>query len=202
MIKIIILVILAYLIGSIPSGIIVSKLFYHTDIREHGSGNSGASNVGRVFGFKAGLGVFLFDFLKGALAVWLPSLLHIDAPELLLGAAAILGHVYPIFAGFKGGKAVATSAGVAFAYNPLFLFINFPVIFGIVLYFTSMMSVASLTAITTALILSLFLKDWVFTLLIFGIWVMVIYRHKDNITRIKNGTENKINWGLGAKKEN
>lgn len=199
MIEIILLLIASYLLGSIPGGILIGKLFYKTDIREHGSGNSGASNAWRVLGWKAGVGAFLIDFLKGTLAFSLPAIFNVAIPGIIFGVLAIIGHVYPIFAGFKGGKAVATSAGVAFAYSPLFLFINFPVIFFIVLYLTSTISISSIVAITTALIFSFFLNDWLFVLFVFLIWLFIIYRHKDNIKRIKDGTESKVSWGLGSK---
>ena len=112
-----IIFILAYLLGSIPSGLIVGKVFYNTDIREHGSGNLGGTNTFRVLGVKAGLIVTIADILKGTLSASLPFLFSQfttipDIHPLLVGVFAVIGHMYPIFAGFRGGKAVATSAGV------------------------------------------------------------------------------------------
>lgn len=108
------LIILAYLIGSIPSGLIVGKLAKGIDIREHGSGNLGATNAFRTLGVKAGSIVIAGDILKGTLATALPFLMHVDIHPLLAGVFAVLGHVFPVFAKFKGGKAVATSG--AFCY--------------------------------------------------------------------------------------
>lgn len=194
--------ILCYLIGSISSGLIIGKLFYHKDIRQYGSHNTGTTNAWRVLGAKAGLATFVFDFLKGYIAFNIPLWLGLDWHPLLFGLMAVIGHVYPIFTRFQGGKAVATAAGMAFAYKPLFLFINFPVIFFIVLYLTSTVSIASLTAITTAFILSFFTGDWVFIGLVFMIMIFIYYRHQSNIKRILHGEENTIDWGLKARKKN
>ncbi len=103
------LIILAYVIGSIPSGLVVGKLAKGIDIREHGSGNLGATNAFRTLGVKAGSVVVAADILKGTLAAALPYLLHVPIHPLLAGVAAVIGHVFPVFAKFKGGKAVATS---------------------------------------------------------------------------------------------
>jgi len=100
MVQIILVLILAYLLGSIPSGLIIGKVFYKTDIREHGSGNLGGTNTFRTLGVKAGLAVTLADILKGTLAASLPVLFSIDINPLLAGVVAVVGHTYPIFAGF------------------------------------------------------------------------------------------------------
>ena len=114
----------AYLIGSIPSALWIGKLFYQTDIRNHGSGNLGGTNTFRVLGKKAGIIVTLMDILKGTAAtllVFLPVFNDVTVHALVLGAIAVVGHMFPIFAGFRGGKAVATSAGVILGYAwPLF----------------------------------------------------------------------------------
>lgn len=115
-----IVIVLAYLLGSIPSGIWIGKYFYQTDIRKYGSGNSGTTNTFRVLGKKAGSIVLIMDMLKGSAATLLPIWLGVEIHPLLAGVVAALGHTYPLFAGFKGGKAVATSAGIMLAYNPLF----------------------------------------------------------------------------------
>lgn len=197
----ILILLVSYLLGSVSSGLFIGKLFYKVDIREHGSHNTGTTNAWRVLGPKAGIATFLFDFLKGALAYSLASWLNLDWNPFIFGLAAILGHTYPIFTGFKGGKAVATSGGVAFAYNPLFLFFNFPIIFGVVLYLTSTVSIASLTAAASAFIISLFLKDWILIIMTAFMLIFIFYRHKDNIKRIKDGTENIIPWGLAYKRK-
>src|SRR5512137_2237345 len=116
-------ILLAYLIGSIPSAVWVGKLFYKIDIRKHGSGNAGATNVIRVLGYKAGIPVLLFDVFKGWFDVQVAMLFPHDLlPEdglnylrMGLAVAAVLGHIFPVFAGFRGGKGVATLAGVGIA---------------------------------------------------------------------------------------
>ena len=108
------------MLGSIPSGLIVGKVFYKTDIRQHGSGNLGGTNTFRTLGVKAGLAVTLADILKGTLAASLPVIFGMDdINPLLAGVFAVIGHTYPIFAGFRGGKAVATSGGVLLFCAPL-----------------------------------------------------------------------------------
>ncbi len=123
--KIASLFILAYLIGSFPTGVLVGKIFFHKDIRKYGSGNIGTTNAFRVLGPVAGIIVFLIDFFKGTLATLLPVLFNLGSHYLCLvfGLAAILGHAFSIFLKFKGGKAVATSAGFLLGYNVHF-FLN------------------------------------------------------------------------------
>ncbi|MEH7747173.1 glycerol-3-phosphate 1-O-acyltransferase PlsY, partial [Neobacillus drentensis] len=128
-----------YLLGSIPSGLIIGKVFYKTDIREHGSGNLGGTNTFRTLGVKAGLVVTLADILKGTLAAALPHLFQVDISPLLAGIFAVVGHTYPIFAGFRGGKAVATSGGVVLFYAP-YMFITVLIFFFISLYISKYVS--------------------------------------------------------------
>src|SRR3954451_22196699 len=135
MVQITLVLILAYLLGSIPSGLIVGKVFYKTDIRQHGSGNLGGTNTFRTLGVKAGLAVTLADILKGTLAASLPVILGIDINPLLAGVFAVIGHTYPVFAGFRGGKAVATSGGVLLFCTPL-MFLTIFLVFFASLYFT------------------------------------------------------------------
>src|SRR5690606_19556433 len=116
-----------------PSALIVGKIGYNIDIREHGSGNLGATNTFRILGVKAGIIVTLSDIFKGTLAVLLPILFHADVYLLIIGVFAILGHTYPIFAKFKGGKAVATSAGVFLGAYPL-IFLVLLITFILTLY--------------------------------------------------------------------
>ena len=111
--------IVAYLLGSIPSALIVGKLGYNIDIREHGSGNLGGTNTFRVLGIKAGIIVTLADILKGTLATLIPLFFDADVYPLAIGIFAVIGHTYPIFARFKGGKAVATSGGIVLGVNPI-----------------------------------------------------------------------------------
>ena len=111
--KILLLILIAYLLGSIQTGLWIGKVFFHTNLREHGSGNTGTTNTFRVLGKTAGTITFLVDMLKGTLAVLLPIWLGVtEVSPLIIGFFAIIGHVFPFFTGFKGGKAVATSAGV------------------------------------------------------------------------------------------
>ncbi|MDG0765305.1 glycerol-3-phosphate 1-O-acyltransferase PlsY [Bacillus halotolerans] len=187
------LIILAYLIGSIPSGLIVGKLAKGIDIREHGSGNLGATNAFRTLGVKAGSVVIAGDILKGTLAAALPYLMHVDIHPLLAGVIAVLGHVFPVFAKFKGGKAVATSGGVLLFYAPL-LFITMVAVFFIFLYLTKFVSLSSmLTGIYTVLY-SLFVHDKYLLIVVTLLTVFVIYRHRANIKRIINKTEPKVKW--------
>lgn len=182
---------LAYLLGSIPSGLIVGKLFYNIDIREHGSGNLGATNSFRTLGVKAGFAVTLADILKGTLAASLPLLFGVDLHLLLVGVFAVLGHTYPVFAGFKGGKAVATSAGILLAYAPaLFLFmITFFILSLLVSKFVSLSSM--LTGIVTVLY-TFYLGDPALIIVVAILTAFVVYRHRTNIQRIVNGTEPKV----------
>jgi glycerol-3-phosphate acyltransferase PlsY len=198
MTEIIATLILAYLLGSIPSGLIVGKVFYKTDIREHGSGNLGGTNTFRTLGIKAGLAVTIADILKGTLAASLPVLFHLEISPLLSGMIAAIGHMYPVFAGFRGGKAVATSGGVLLFYAPL-MFLIVLLMFFISLYVTKYVSlssiIAGLSAITYAIVRG-FVDAWDIPLIII-VTIMasfVIYRHRSNIKRIINKTEPKIKW--------
>ncbi|NKE04335.1 glycerol-3-phosphate 1-O-acyltransferase PlsY [Mesobacillus selenatarsenatis] len=189
-----IVIILAYLLGSIPSGLIIGKLFYGKDIREHGSGNLGGTNTFRTLGVKAGLIVSIADVLKGTLAASLPLLLNTDDLHMLLvGVFAVIGHMYPIFAGFRGGKAVATSGGVLLAYIPV-LFIFMLLIFFISLYITKYVSLSSILTGIAAFIYSLFTQDLPLIMVVAVLASFVIYRHRANIERIRNKTEPKIKW--------
>ncbi|CAM3789252.1 glycerol-3-phosphate 1-O-acyltransferase PlsY [Mesobacillus thioparans] len=188
------IIILAYLIGSIPSGLIVGKVFYGKDIREHGSGNLGGTNTFRTLGVKAGMAVSIADVLKGTLAASLPMLLHAnDIHPLLVGIFAVIGHMYPIFAGFRGGKAVATSGGVLLAYVPV-LFLVMLIFFFISLYTTKYVSLSSILTGIGAFIYSLFTQDLPLILVVAVLATFVIYRHRANIQRIRNKTEPKIKW--------
>ena len=163
MIKTILLLVLAYLLGSIPSGLWIGKAFFNINLREHGSGNTGTTNTFRILGTKAGLVVFAVDFLKGTLAVLLPTIFGVTGiSPMVFGLLAVLGHTFPIFAGFKGGKAVATSAGVLIGFSPLFLFI-LAIYFFSSLYLTSMISFSSVTVAILASIgvLILPLTGWI-----------------------------------------
>lgn len=208
--KTIVLLFIAYLLGSIPSGVWIGKIFYKKDIRQYGSGNTGTTNTFRVLGTTAGSVVFVCDILKGMIATLLPFFFHLTISPLWFGIVAILGHTFPIFAHFKGGKAVATSAGMLLGYYPPFFFFSF-FIFLLLLYLTSMVS---LTSMLSAIIVTLstvilpiclpFLlpkQDWFLTFVALCVSIFIIYRHKENIKRIKKGTENKVSFGLHKKEK-
>ena len=194
---------LGYIIGSIPTAIWVGKLFKGIDVREHGSGNAGATNAFRVLGWKAGLFVLLVDMAKGFIPVYyFPTLFPVknagDLYPLLIGIATIIGHIYTIFAGFRGGKGVGTAGGVFLAIIPYSLLAAL-LIFGITLWITRYVSLSSILASLSVLItLPLFrylghqpLNTDVLLIVSF-ICVLIILRHKNNIRRLLNGTENKI----------
>ena len=195
-INLILLSLLAYVIGSIPSGLWIGKIFYKKDIREFGSGNLGATNSFRVLGIKAGSIVTVMDILKGTVATLLPFFFQLNVDHhfwLITGAFAIIGHSFPLFAGFRGGKAVATSAGVILAYAPL-LFVAALVVFLVTLKLSKYVSLSSMIGALAALIISLFMGDWILIVLVACIALFVIWRHRANITRIRNGEEPKIKW--------
>lgn len=203
--------VVAYLLGSIPSGLWIGQIFFKKNLREFGSGNTGTTNTFRILGPKAGIIVFLIDFLKGSIAVWLPMFLHANGlSPIVFGLAAVLGHTFPIFAEFKGGKAVATSAGMLMGFSPVFcLFLL--VVFFTTLFLTSMVSLSSVVSAGVAILVAVFFPaihfilpdyDLVFTLIILFLGAFVIIRHKDNIKRIKEKSENLVPFGLNITKQN
>lgn len=195
--EIILMLIVAYLLGSIPSGVIIGKLFFHKDIRQAGSGNIGTTNTYRVLGPVAGTVVMAMDILKGTLAAAQPALFHLPVNALLIGLAAILGHTFSIFIGFKGGKAVATSAGILLAYNWEFFLIASAIMFTLV-YLTSMVSVASMASLTLVSLIAIFYyQDWILSVVAVILTIFIFYRHRANIARIKAGTESLVHFGLG-----
>ncbi|MBP3039957.1 glycerol-3-phosphate 1-O-acyltransferase PlsY [Bacillaceae bacterium Marseille-Q3522] len=195
-----IILLLSYLLGSIPSGLIIGKVFYHKDIREHGSGNLGATNTFRILGKKAGFVVTFADILKGTLATALPLFLYTDLHlhPLIAGVFAVIGHMYPVFARFKGGKAVATSGGVILCYEP-FMFLLILAVFFISLYISKYVSLSSMlsggAALLYALIKNALISTDILLIIVVGLLAaFVIYRHRANIRRIINKTEPKIKW--------
>lgn len=182
--------ILSYLIGSISFALIVGKMFYKKDIRDYGSGNLGATNAYRVLGIKAGVIVAIADILKGTFACLLPLILSSTINPIVCGLLAILGHIFSVFASFKGGKAVATATGVLFL-SPLGVLVGF-VVFVLTLLFTKYVSLSSMLAGIALFIYSLIFEDKVIIALSLLIIVSIIILHRQNIKRILNGTENKI----------
>ncbi|MBU7592799.1 glycerol-3-phosphate 1-O-acyltransferase PlsY [Metabacillus halosaccharovorans] len=182
---------LSYLIGSISFALVLGKIFYKTDVRGYGSGNLGATNTFRVLGLKAGLVVAISDLLKGTIACLLPQMLNSTVNPIICGLIAICGHVFPIFAGFKGGKAVATSTGVLLFLTPLGTLNGF-IVFVLTLVLTKYVSLSSMLAGIAIFIYSLIFEDKVIIALSLFISILVIILHRQNIKRIISGTENKI----------
>ncbi|MBM7607765.1 glycerol-3-phosphate 1-O-acyltransferase PlsY [Ureibacillus composti] len=195
-----IILICAYLIGSIPSGLWIGKLFYKTDIRQHGSGNLGGTNSFRVLGKKAGIVVTSLDILKGTAATLLlliPYFSESTIHPLILGVVAVVGHMFPIFAGFRGGKAVATSGGVLLGYSWPF-FIVLIIAFFIALKATKIVSLSSMIVAVVGLVYSaiywIVTGDFALFILVAVLAFFIFYRHRANIKRIKEGTEPKVKW--------
>ena len=210
MIVIIIQILLAYLIGSIPSAVWIGKAVYGIDVRQHGSGNAGATNVIRVLGYKAGIPVLLFDVFKGWLAVFMTSLFpdqgftpdQVVYIEIGAAVAAALGHVFPVFAGFRGGKGVGTMAGVGIALYPLALLIVLGIFIG-VLAVSRYVSLSSCIAASAFPLIVVFVTGEHHTgLVILSVFVavFVLFTHRSNIVRLIKGEENKFNFKGGGKK--
>lgn len=204
------IVFLAYLLGSIPTSVLVSKKFYNIDIRDFGSGNAGTTNTIRILGWKAGIFVFLVDVLKGWLAVNLVRLTNFYIPEtgdfinfqLLLGIAAIIGHIFPIFAGFRGGKGVATLFGFILAISPTATLICAGV-FIIVLLITKYVSLSSMIAgIAFPFVLIFVMKTTTQSLIIFSfiVSILLLFTHQKNIERLLRKEENKAMFLMSKRK--
>ena len=196
------LVILAYLIGSIPTAIWISKRFFSIDIRDYGSGNAGATNTFRVLGKKYGSIVMSVDILKGVIATSLWVLIpHYATHELHrtnfmigLGLASVIGHVFPIWANFKGGKGVATLFGMALAIQPIAALLCIGV-FLAVLYLTRFVSLSSILAGVAFMVFILFIynaDEPFYRIFAVIVALMVVLTHQKNISRILNGTESKV----------
>ena len=199
---IIVMLILSYLIGAFPSGLIIGKLFFKKDIRQYGSGNTGATNSFRVLGRPAGFIVTFLDIFKGFITVFFPLWFPVLADGvistfftngLIVGLFAILGHVYPIYLKFNGGKAVATSAGVVLGVNPILLLI-LAIIFFSVLKIFKYVSLSSIIAAISCVIGSIIIHDYNLLAVSGIVSIILIIRHKSNIVRIFKGEEPKIKW--------
>jgi glycerol-3-phosphate acyltransferase PlsY len=210
------IIILSYLIGSIPTSIIVSKAVKGIDIREHGSGNAGGTNVMRVLGWKHGLLVILLDVFKGVLAVIVVARLHYgNIPfqnitpfddftfiQIIAGISAVVGHIWTVFAGFKGGKGIATALGMLLMIITVDMLIAVGV-FVIVVTISRYVSLGSLMGTITAP-LSLIIRENIFNVdipgyntilpFIIAVSLLVIYTHRKNVVRILNGSENKLSF--------
>jgi acyl phosphate:glycerol-3-phosphate acyltransferase len=197
-----ILIIIAYFIGSIPTAIIVSKAFFNIDIRDYGSGNMGATNTFRVLGAKFGTLVMVGDMLKGILAVALYNLLpyyltnELDRTNLMigLGLAAVLGHIYPIWAGFRGGKGVATLFGMVLAIQPI-VAINCVGVFLLVLYLTRYVSLSSIIAGVALPICVLWIyneQEVFYRVFAVAVACLIVLTHQKNISRLLKGNEGRV----------
>jgi glycerol-3-phosphate acyltransferase PlsY len=210
------IIILAYLVGSIPTSIIVSKLSHGIDIREHGSGNAGGTNVMRVLGWKKGLLVIVLDALKGAFAVVVIARLHYGGlpfqnvspfddftlVQIIAGIAAVIGHIWTVFAGFRGGKGIATALGMLI----MIITVDMLVALGIFIIVVTVSRYVSLGSILAALSIPLtlifrenILHDHIQsygTILPFvaAVSLLVVYTHRKNVMRLINGTESKISF--------
>ncbi len=194
----------AYLLGAIPTSIWIGKLFYNIDIREHGSGNAGATNTIRVLGWKPGIPVLLFDIFKGWLAVNLIHLAQFYPPEsaafvnfqIFLGVSATLGHIFPVYAQFRGGKGVSTLVGIVLAIDPLSTLICFCV-FVLILVITKYVSLSSLIAgISFPIIAIVLFRTSTISLMVFSLAVaiLLIFTHRKNIKRLIKGEESKADF--------
>ena len=200
--KELLLIIIAYLIGSIPTALIISTKFFGVDIRDYGSGNMGATNTFRVLGAKFGTVVMIFDILKGMLAVglfyFLPFYIHNewDRTNLMvgLGLAAVMGHIFPIFAQYKGGKGVATLFGMILALQPV-IALSCVGVFLLVLFLTRYVSLSSIIAGIALPVCVLWIwNDDVVVYRIFAVLVacLIILTHQKNIIKILRGNESRI----------
>jgi len=194
--------VLAYLAGSIPSAVWAGKVFHGIDVREHGSGNAGATNTVRVLGWKTGIPVLLFDLFKGWLAASLPLFLdaaphgseQMTALQIVCGMAAILGHVFPLFAGFRGGKGVATTFGVLLALQP-WLTLTCAGIFLVVLLISGYVSLGSMISVIMfpVLLMTVFhTPSIMFKIFAVVVAVAVVLTHSKNISRLLKGEEKKF----------
>ncbi len=209
------IILLSYFVGSIPTSIIVSKIARGIDIRNYGSGNAGGTNVMRIFGWKVGVLVMIIDGLKGYVATVFISRLYFDTSlpfnnrtpfddftlvQIIAGIAAIFGHVWTIFAGFRGGKGISTAGGMMVGLAPVEIAVALAV-FGIVLAISRYISLSSLSAVA-AVPMTMFVRYNIFrvdiqgyhTLIYFtiGVVALLFYTHRKNIKRLLEGTENKI----------
>ena len=195
-------IILAYLMGSIPTAVWVGRIFYKIDIREHGSGNAGATNTLRVLGPKAGIPVLIIDILKGFFAVKLAYLTQHYTPgsndfvtfQLMLGIASLLGHIFPLYAEFRGGKGVATLFGLVLAIDPLSTLVCAG-IFLFILFLTRYVSLSSMIAgFAFPIAVILIFKTTTVSLAIFSmtIAILLLFTHQKNIERLLKREESKV----------
>lgn len=197
----ILLVVLAYLLGSVSTAVLVSKRFYGIDIREHGSGNAGATNTFRVLGKNAGIIVMIADILKGFLAVKLSIFSYYtwtSEPfvnlQVILGIAAVLGHIFPVWSGFRGGKGIATLFGMILGIQPL-VAVSLVGVFMLMLLATRYVSLSSISASIAFPLLILFIfrePELSYKIFAIGTAALVVLTHHKNISRLLTGSESKV----------
>jgi acyl phosphate:glycerol-3-phosphate acyltransferase len=201
---------LAYFLGSIPSSVWIGRYFYGVDVRDYGSGNAGFTNTVRTIGWKAGIPVFVIDGFKGWLAVKLAAIFVFQVPDttefinyqLILGIAAVVGHIFPIYVGFKGGKGVATLLGIILAIDPVPTLICFG-IFMLVFFVTRYVSLSSLVAGLSYPILMIYIFHTTMTSLVYFsmiITILLFLTHQKNIERLIRNEESKAK--LNRRKKN
>ncbi len=186
------LLLAAYIIGSIPTALIIGRVVFGVDIREHGSKNPGATNTLRVLGKKSAIVVLIIDLGKGALAASLPLFFHLHAEPLYFGLAAVVGHCFPIFAGFRGGKAIATTAGALLIANIPLLLIAY-IAFFLIIFLTKYVFFGSISVGLSLLAYDLFSSKLDFELIFLLFTIFLIYLHRSNIRNFILGIEPKIN---------
>lgn len=186
--------ILSYLIGSFSSAYVLGKIFMKTDIRSYGSGNAGTTNAMRVFGKRVGLMVFILDFLKGMLAVYIGGKILGHNGELIGGLFAVIGHMWPVFLKFRGGKGIATSFGVLLVlhWQTAIICLLFFIVVLIVSRYVSLASI--LTCIIAPIVIPLVQEpfDRGFFIVVLLMALLAIYKHKANIKRLLEGKEYKV----------
>lgn len=193
--KYVLTAVFGYLIGSVSGSIIITRYVYHDDVRDHGSGNAGATNVARTFGWRPGIITFICDFIKCVLAMYFGKYFAGEWGMFIGGAFCLIGHCFPLYFGFKGGKAVSTGACVA-ALIDWKLFLVMLIIFLLVAVKTKIVSISSLTA-AVVLIIAVFFVTPSLPLRLLGVFtgLLVIYMHRSNIKRLMKGEEGKFSPG-------
>lgn len=191
--KEIVFFIVAYLCGSFPTGVVIGKKFYNIDIREHGSKNMGGTNAGRVLGKKAGFIVSFIDVIKVFLPVLISKYFISIEASAFVGVCALLGHCYPIFANFKGGKGVSSFFGIIFALDFL-LGVILLIIWKTLKHLTNYVSVASMASCFIITFIFFYkYNNYKLLFVLLALSVFVVYLHRTNIKRLLSGTENKVN---------
>jgi len=192
----IIFLFITYLISSVAFGLFLGKIFAKIDIREHGSKNIGATNVARVINKKLGLATLLLDGLKGGAMVIIARLIFYNSDNLeifliIVAAIAVIGHIFPIYLKFKGGKGVATSIATIIALDP-YIGVAISLIWIVAFILFRISAISSLMAIFSAIIISIFYNSMAYNIFYFLLFLLILYRHKENITRLIKGSENKL----------